>query len=236
MTIGNYGTISANMPFTDEAKETIKDILDHDDDFCIKGNDIEFDDYYSSDLDGELIEIVKALEPAGYILNGIIKYYGDYEGKIYIENNKVKSLDATETGLYEADASVLIESLKKKGRYVEAMDVVKASIIDSIGEFRGDIRNDFVVFSVCSGYFYGVTASYCEDHNIDVDLDSNFDDITEFDSAHFVVDKKWLYNHIHNDCEIPDPEAYLRDDYTSDDSIEWYEAAVGAGMIFAVTF
>ncbi len=117
MTIINSGEVYANKPFTWEAKAEIAtnknidpDLLDY-----IDEDRIEIEEWYESCFEDELEALVNTLAPLGYILNGCIDYYGDYEGSIYVKQNEITSVDVHDMGLYEATDETLINKLKERG-------------------------------------------------------------------------------------------------------------------------
>lgn len=235
MTIYNQGTITFNKEVTEKAKKIISSIL--------KNDNLEIDEWdtleigcYASDFDGYLNEIISKLSPLGYVLNGEIEYSGDYEGKIYVNNNHVESLDIAETSLYEASTEELIKKLTERGLYVE--NIVRTAIRKSKEPYTGETEcEELFEFSVCIEYFRGIVEYYIEENNLqaEYDLDKDFENLCDIDAVSFIVPKVWLLDHLKQEG-IKDAVNYLLNEYTSDDSIEWYEAANKAGMIYAVVF
>lgn len=81
-------------------------------------------------------------------------------------------------------------------------------------------------FSVCSEYF-------------SFDIDSEKDIEPDFDEATFTVPKEWLLDTIMKSEQLSSMEeavSFLEEEYTSDDSIHWYEAAIKAKKIMNVSF
>lgn len=117
MTIINSGTVYANKPFTWQAKTEIAANKDIDPDLLdyIDDDRIEIDEWYEWCFEDELEALVKTLAPLGYILNGYIDYYGDFDGRIYVEQNQVTSVDTHDMGLYGATDETLINKLKERG-------------------------------------------------------------------------------------------------------------------------
>lgn len=117
MTIINSGTVYANKPFTWEAKTEIAANKDIDPDLldCIEEDQLEIEEWYENCFEDELEALVKTLAPLGYILNGCIDYFGDYEGRIYVKQNEITSVDVHDMGLYEATDETLINTLKERG-------------------------------------------------------------------------------------------------------------------------
>lgn len=117
MTIINSGTVYANKPFTWEAKTAIAANKDIDPDLldCIDEDQLEIEEWYENCFEDELEALVATLAPLGYILNGCIDYFGDYEGRIYVKQNKITSVDVHDMGLYEATDETLINTMKERG-------------------------------------------------------------------------------------------------------------------------
>ena len=117
MTIMNSGTVYANKPFSPEALR----LLDTNENFdfelleYIEDNYLDVDEWYETCFENELQAMVNTLSPLGYVLNGTISYYGDYDGQIIVKDNKVQSIDIEDVGLYTADDSRLIQMLKERG-------------------------------------------------------------------------------------------------------------------------
>ena len=80
-------------------------------------------------------------------------------------------------------------------------------------------------YSVCSEYF-------------SFDIDSEKDIEPDFEEATFTVPKEWLLDTIMKSEQSSMEEAvsFLEEEYTSDDSIHWYEAAIKAKKIMDVSF
>lgn len=117
MTIINSGTVYANKPFTLEAKTEMAANKDIDSELldCIWEDQLEIEEWYESCFEDELYALIATLAPLGYILNGCIDYFGDYEGRIYIADNKVTTVDIANVGLHEASDDDLIAKLKERG-------------------------------------------------------------------------------------------------------------------------
>ena len=118
MDITNQGTISLNKPLTQEALDAI---LSVNEEFVKKtvlkvgDTDIYVEDFFDSEFDGTMNEIIDAISPLGYVLNGEVNYWGDYEGKTFITDNKVESVDVQGLWEYELADEYIIEVLEKRG-------------------------------------------------------------------------------------------------------------------------
>ena len=60
-------------------------------------------------------DLVKALAKAGFIVNGFIDYYGDYEGRYHIDDNEIRHLNEIEKNVDDADDQTLIDELVRRG-------------------------------------------------------------------------------------------------------------------------
>ena len=78
-------------------------------------NEILFEDYYEPMLEDYIEIIADTLTKLGYKVNGVINYYGDYDGKIFIECNKVTALDVADCWKKTATTDEIIEVLKQRG-------------------------------------------------------------------------------------------------------------------------
>ena len=78
-------------------------------------NEILFEDYYEPMLEDYIEIIADTLTKLGYKVNGVINYYGDYDGKIFIEGNKVTALDVADCWKKTATTDEIIEVLKQRG-------------------------------------------------------------------------------------------------------------------------
>lgn len=116
MTIINYGIISSNLPFTEEAKQRLAESnIDADLLQCLGEDELYLENWYGSSIEDDLQFMTNALAPLGYVFNGDIHYYGDYDGKVYIKDNVVTCVDEEDIGLYEAGDETLIQMLKERG-------------------------------------------------------------------------------------------------------------------------
>lgn len=118
MTIWNSGEIYANKDFTEEALEILRDKATHiypdylprvDEDSWV------IDEYIASSIGDEIQEMIDLLAPLGYVFDGEVEYYGDFDGKIYVTNNTIKDVDVKDIGLYDATDEELIQILEIRG-------------------------------------------------------------------------------------------------------------------------
>lgn len=238
MTILNEGKISLNRILTNEALKAIRRVLVDDHSYIIEdiSSSIIIEGYYSASFDRLLIKLIRELKPMGYVVNGEISYCGDVSGKIVVKNNHVRSSDLNEVSLLDATTEELAALLEKKGLIVD--DIVKSAIRKSIPEYEEGSNiesNNLIGFYVCVEYFEGIVEAYIESIvEFDGDIEHIMDE-AKFDSVMFIVPKKWLKNYLKN-SGIENPKDYLINEYTSDDSIEWYEEAIKQKQIVAVSF
>lgn len=117
MTIMNSGTVYANKPFTAEALRMLdaNKNFDHDLLECIDDDYLDIDEWYESCFEDELCAMVETLTPLGYVFNGKVAYYGDYDGQIIVKDNNVRCVDIEDVGLYNANDNTLISMLNERG-------------------------------------------------------------------------------------------------------------------------
>lgn len=121
MLIQNCGFLTSNKTFDETAVQLIADSLESDADeldLYPGGKDIEFDGFYACDLEDLIKVMITKLAPLGYVFNGEISYYGDWDGKIYVHDNQIDVRSIENTGLYEASDALLIQMLRDRGYIV----------------------------------------------------------------------------------------------------------------------
>lgn len=98
------------------------------------------------------------------------------------------------------------------------LDVAK-----SLREFPYAEHKDLISFCVCSECF--------EDwEEIENGNGADFNDVIA------IVDKDWLFKYMSEDMNIENPRKYLQQEYTSDDSIDWFDMANIQGKLMMVAF
>ena len=103
------------------------------------------------------------------------------------------------------------------------MNKVRERILASIEPYMDFAKHkDLIAFCVCDGYF-----------GYDVETDSETE--TDFNELVVVVEKDWLFDCMRKDG-IENPLDYLQNEYTSDDSIVWFDNAVEQGKVVMVDF
>lgn len=121
MDIHYTGTIDLDTPLTAQAVYALltnpKTEIYAQESACVDDWAIIYNDE-PGDLEDEIKEIVAVLASLGYVCNGEVEYYGDYEGKIYVEQNQVIDVGIEDTGLHEASDETLIQILSERGYIV----------------------------------------------------------------------------------------------------------------------
>jgi hypothetical protein len=83
-------------------------------------------------------------------------------------------------------------------------------------------HKDLIAISVCAECF---TDYEDEDNGIEAD----------FEEVIAIIEKEWLFNKMKREG-ISNPLEYLQNEYTSDDSIDWYDEANAKGKIVMIAF
>ena len=133
------GEISLNKPLDKEAitllqntkgitYECFKEAEEGDESFSVnEGN-------AGSWLDGEVETVIEKLSPLGYILNGDLDRWGDYDGMMYITNNQMQEYDDEDKWVVEASDEELANVLRERGYQVLPKRVAKDIVWDTDGE------------------------------------------------------------------------------------------------------
>lgn len=58
--------------------------------------------------------VVDVLKDCGYEINGVVEYYGDYDGKVFVSNNKVTVLEEKDCWKMEASIEEIRDVLKSR--------------------------------------------------------------------------------------------------------------------------
>jgi len=85
-------------------------------------NTLEFVDYTGFCLDRDLEQLVLDLRVGGISLEGVIQYWGDYDGYILVGRDGVKSIDREMYGIETASDEELIGILEGRGYKVEKVE------------------------------------------------------------------------------------------------------------------
>ncbi len=116
--ITNQGKITLNKPLTQEAIDAISNA---DVRFAgktsseIGDSEIYVEDFCDSEFEETINMVIEAVSPLGYVLNGEVDYFGDYDGVTVIKDNKVEAYPAEARWMYEECDKVIIEVLEKRG-------------------------------------------------------------------------------------------------------------------------
>ena len=103
------------------------------------------------------------------------------------------------------------------------MNIVRKRILESIKPYINfSEHKDLIAFCVCDGYL-------CYDVETDTDSQADFNELV------VIVEKDWLFN-LMKENEIENPLDYLQNEYTSDDSIYWFDEAVAQSKVVMVDF
>ena len=103
------------------------------------------------------------------------------------------------------------------------MNIVRERILASIKPYMDFAEHkDLIAFCVCDGYL-----------NYDVETDSEIE--ADFNELVVAVEKDWLFDCMRKDG-IENPLDYLQNEYTSEDSIFWFDKAVEQGKVVMVDF
>lgn len=124
MQVMNTGTLYINKPLTRLYAEIVNEILGE---YVAQETDalLDFEDWCEDIFEDPIEQIIAALAPAGYVFNGTISYYGDYDGQIIVKDNVVRSLDIQDVGLYNATDETLIRMLEERGYTVTKKEETK---------------------------------------------------------------------------------------------------------------
>ena len=103
------------------------------------------------------------------------------------------------------------------------MNIVRKRILESIKPYTDFWKHkDLIAFCVCDGYF-----------GYDIETDREIE--TDFNELVVVVEKDGLFDCMREDG-IENPLDYLQSEYTSDDSIVWFDNAVVQGKVVMIDF
>lgn len=114
---------------------------------------------------------------------------------------------------------IKLRSVNEKVAEYTSKDLRKKEIADGIPTYRNYSKHkDLISFCVCSEYFTE---------------DANFDELI------VVVEKRWLFNlikktqNLKTDSEV---RKFLQEEYTSEESKDWYDEAILDGKIITISF
>ncbi len=131
MWIMNTGGITANKPFDDAALNVLENKCSlFDDEWLPEFGDMHlvFEEVTDSAFEEVLDEIIQKLKPLGYVFNGTVHYYGDYEGNIYVDDNIVECVDVENIGLHDTSSGTLAAALERRGYIVLSRDGLESIV------------------------------------------------------------------------------------------------------------
>lgn len=100
------------------------------------------------------------------------------------------------------------------------MNIVRERILLGITEYKEFAEHkDLISFCVCSECFMD-----CEDEDNGIEAD--------FSEVIVIVEKDWLFDYM----AMENPLEYLQNEYTSDDSIDWFDEAIRHNKVVMVGF
>ena len=100
------------------------------------------------------------------------------------------------------------------------MNEVRERVLLSITKYLGFSEyKDLIAFCVLSEHF-----TDCEDGANGIEPD--------FDEVIAIVEKDWLFGYM----DVDNPLEYLKHEYTSDDSINWFDEAVRLHKLAMISF
>lgn len=100
------------------------------------------------------------------------------------------------------------------------MNAVRERILINMTPYKDYAEHkDLISFCVCSEYFMDWED---EDNGIEAD----------FDEVIVIVEKNWLFNYM----GMENPLEYLRNEYTSEDSIDWFDETIRQNKVVMVGF
>ena len=103
------------------------------------------------------------------------------------------------------------------------MNEIRKRILESIKPYMDFAEHkDLIAFCVCNEYLI-----YDEEDEKEITPD--------FEELVVVVEKDWLFDFMKK-YDIGNPLKYLQNEYTSDDSIVWFDNAVDQGKVVMVDF
>ena len=100
------------------------------------------------------------------------------------------------------------------------MNAIRERILLSIPKYLDYAEHkDLISFCICAEYF-----GDWEDEENGIEPD--------FNEVVAVVEKDWLFDYM----DMENPLEYLQNEYTSDDSIEWFDEAIRQDKVVMVAF
>ena len=101
------------------------------------------------------------------------------------------------------------------------MSKTRQEIMDFYYDGVLEVSTPLVAFKVSGDSFY-------------CDFEEN-DEIVDFEELTVIVERQWLFNNMRG-YGIDDPLTYLQEEYTSDDSKQWFDEGVVNHKVVAISF
>lgn len=114
----NSGVITLSKPVDNKATEIIEKYLGRGNYYEINKNVIEINEIQEYSFENTLVELADDLREIGYTMSGSISYYGDYDGRIDIDEDGVEDIPIEDFALHDASDEELIEILENRGYIV----------------------------------------------------------------------------------------------------------------------
>ena len=100
------------------------------------------------------------------------------------------------------------------------MNAIRERILIDMTPYKGfSEHKDLISFCVCSECFI----DYEDEEN---GIEPDFDEVV------VIVEKDWLFHYMH----MENPLEYLKNEYTSDDSIDWFDEALRQNKVVMISF
>ena len=160
----------------------------------------------------------------------ISKIYKKYQDANQIETGDISPEDDLKLAVIKKSLANLIMGICDPEGKNNILNPVRKRILDQVSNAYStnlSEHKDLIAFCICSGYL--------ERYNPDIDLDEESD----FSELLVAVEKDWLFSFMKESLHLEtDEEArkYLQDEYTSDDSIIWYNKALEDKKIVMINF
>lgn len=155
--------------------------------------------------------------------------------KKYQDANKIETGDISPENDLKLDAiknllaDLITDTCKPAGKF-NIMNPVRMRILNEVSDAYStnfSEHKDLIAFCICNGYL----------EKYDPDTDS--DEESDFSELLVAVEKDWLFSFMKKSLHLEtDEEArkYLQEEYTSDDSIDWYNKAQEDKKIVMIDF
>ena len=160
----------------------------------------------------------------------ISKIYKKYQDANKIETGDISPEDDLKLAVIKKSLANLIMGICDPEEKINILNPVRKRILDQVSNAYStnfSEHKDLIAFCICSGYLER------DDPDTDLDEESDFSELL------VAVEKDWLFSFMKESLHLEtDEEArkYLQDEYTSDDSIIWYNKALEDKKIVMINF